>query len=114
RLEQQRDFWKAEFAAEVNVLELPTDYARPSERSHRGSGKSVLLDKTVTDKLKSAGESSGATMFMTVLSIFNILLSKLSNQEDITIGTPVAGRDHADLEGIIGMFVNTLVLRNYP
>ncbi|WP_040497723.1 condensation domain-containing protein, partial [Fulvivirga imtechensis] len=114
RLEQQRDFWKAEFAEEVDVLELPIDHSRPMEKSYDGGNRVFLLSKELTDKLQDAGESSGATMFMTVLSIFNILLSKLSNQEDITIGTPVAGRDHADLEDVIGMFVNTLVLRNYP
>jgi non-ribosomal peptide synthetase component F len=58
------------------------------------------------------GDEAGTTMFMTVLSVFNILLCKLSNQDDVTIGTPVAGRDHSDLENIVGMFSNTLAIRN--
>jgi iturin family lipopeptide synthetase A len=114
RLFAQRDFWKQEFSREVPVLDLPADYARPVVKGYAGSSSSFSFCKEDTRKLRELGEAAGATMFMTVLAVFNILLSKLSNQEDITIGTPVAGRDHADLEGIMGMFVNTLALRNYP
>ncbi|MBA4053913.1 MAG: hypothetical protein C0490_04300, partial [Marivirga sp.] len=106
------EFWKREFKEEVSVLELPTDYLRPQMKSFGGSNRSFLLDKKVTNRLKALGVETGTTMFMMVLSIFNILLSKLSNQEDITIGTSVEGRYQKDLEGIMGMFVNTLVLRN--
>jgi amino acid adenylation domain-containing protein len=114
RLAAQRDFWKQEFSEEVPVLDLPADYARPVVKSYAGSSSSFSLSTEETGKLRALGAEAGATMFMTVLSVLNVLLSKLSNQEDITIGTPVAGRDHADLEGIMGMFVGTLALRNYP
>ncbi|MBA4058275.1 MAG: non-ribosomal peptide synthetase, partial [Marivirga sp.] len=114
RLDAQRQFWKQEFSKEVSVLNLPTDFQRPLVKGYRGGNKTFLLREEEMKRLKALSEAVGATMFMTVLSIFNVLLSKLSNQEDITIGTPVAGRDHADFESIIGMFVNTLALRNFP
>lgn len=114
RLITQRDFWKREFEEEVKLLDLPTDFPRPAIRNHVGNNIDFLLSVEDTDKLQSLSELSGATMFMTVLSIFNVLLSKLSNQTDIAIGTPIAGRDHADLQDILGVFINTLVLRNYP
>jgi iturin family lipopeptide synthetase A len=114
RLAGQRAFWKQEFSESVSVLDLPTDHSRPLVKSYRGSNSSFLLDKEETKQLRALGEEAGATMFMTLLSIFNVLLNKLSAQEDITIGTAVAGRNHADLEGVLGIFINVLALRNYP
>ena len=114
RLDGQRKFWLEEFEVATTALDLPTDFRRPSLRSHEGNTIGFSLSKEETNQLKALGDKSGATMFMTTLSVFNVLLAKLSNQEDIAIGTPVAGREHADLAGIMGMFVNTLVLRNYP
>ena len=114
RLKAQRQFWRDEFAHQVSVLDLPTDRSRPVALSHRGAYQSCLLDQEETNRLKALSQEAGATLYMTMLSVFNVLLSKLSRQEDITIGTPVAGRDHAEVEGVIGMFVNTVVLRNYP
>ncbi|WP_245558481.1 amino acid adenylation domain-containing protein, partial [Fulvivirga imtechensis] len=113
-LEKQRKFWKQEFSEDVSVLNLPTDHPRPLIKSYEGDNSFFFFDKEKTAQLRKLTDESGATLFMTILSIVNIFLSKLGNQEDIAIGTPVAGRDHADLEGIMGMFVNTLVLRNYP
>jgi amino acid adenylation domain-containing protein len=109
-----RDFWMKEFAENVTVLELPTDFQRPRIKDFKGSFVGFELDPVETKKLKLMAEKEGCTMFMILLSAFTILLSKLSNQEDIIIGTPTAGRQHDDLENIIGMFVNTLMLRNYP
>jgi len=114
RIAAQHDFWKKEFAESVSVLSLPTDFARPPVKDYAGGSRNFSFDRETTSKLKSLGDEVGATLFMTMLSLFNVLLSKLSNQEDISVGTPVAGRDHADLEGIMGVFINTLVLRNYP
>jgi amino acid adenylation domain-containing protein len=114
RMANQRDFWKQEFSEEINVFDLPSDFPRPLVRSYAGSNSIFLINKEETGKLKALGEEVGATMFMTILSVFNVLLSKLSNQEDIIVGTATAGRYQADLEGIIGMFVNTLAIRNYP
>ncbi|ELR72269.1 Long-chain-fatty-acid--CoA ligase [Fulvivirga imtechensis AK7] len=113
-LADQRDFWKKEFAEEASVLDLPTDFARPQVKSYAGSSISFTIEEAETKKLKAVGEQLGATMFMTLLAVFNVFLSKLSNQVDITIGTGVAGRNHTDLEDVLGMFVNTLALRNFP
>ncbi|ELR72267.1 Long-chain-fatty-acid--CoA ligase [Fulvivirga imtechensis AK7] len=108
----QREFWKKEFAEEVSILDLPADHSRPLVKSDKGHNVLFTLNKEETENLRKMGDEVGATMFMTVFSVFNILLSKLSGQNDITVGTPVAGRDHADLEEIMGVFVNTLAIRN--
>ncbi len=114
RLLGQRDFWLTQFKDELSVLDYPTDHVRPAIKSHRGGSLSFRLGKTETLGIRRISEEEGSTTFMTLLSIFNILLSKISNQEDIVIGTPIAGRNHSDLESIIGLFVNTLALRNHP
>ncbi|WP_413980782.1 condensation domain-containing protein, partial [Maribacter sp. 2307UL18-2] len=114
RLKAQRGFWLEEFSDDITVLELPTDHPRPLVKGHSGDSVFFSLGTEETSALKSISKDSGSTMFMTVLALFNVLLGKLGNQEDITVGTPVAGRSHADLEGMVGMFVNTLALRNYP
>ncbi|MBA4058535.1 MAG: non-ribosomal peptide synthetase, partial [Marivirga sp.] len=113
-LANQRAFWMHEFSETVGALDLPTDFPRPLMKNYEGNNMSFSLTKEDTEKISAIGEEAGATLFMTILSVFNVLLSKLSNQEDITVGTGIAGRYHADLEGIVGMFVNTLVLRNHP
>jgi amino acid adenylation domain-containing protein len=109
-----KDFWLNEFAEDATVLELPTDAERPLIKVNEGALYNFKLSVEETKLLKQLAENEGSTMFMVMVSIFNIFLSKLSNQEDIVIGTPTAGRQHADLENIIGMFVNTVPLRNYP
>ncbi|HYE55002.1 MAG TPA: amino acid adenylation domain-containing protein [Chitinophagaceae bacterium] len=113
-IEQQKDFWLEEFAEEITTLELPTDFERPLVRKPEGNAVQFHLTVSETKRLKAIAESEGATMFMVLLAVYNILLARLSNQEDVVIGTPTAGRQHADLETIIGMFVNTLPIRNYP
>ncbi|MEQ9308050.1 MAG: condensation domain-containing protein, partial [Balneolaceae bacterium] len=114
RIAIQEKFWLEKFSEPIKVLQLPTDYPRPAIK--KGSGRFIdfHLTKFDFDCLKRLGESKKATTFMTVLSLFNILLRKLSNQDDIVVGTPVAGRDHDDLKHVVGMFVNTLPLRNRP
>ena len=81
-------------------------------KNYKGRTIDFEIDNEKTGRLKSIAESEGVTMFMMVLSIYNLLLSKLSNQEDIAVGIPVTDRPHADLGNVIGMFVNTLVLHN--
>jgi amino acid adenylation domain-containing protein len=109
-----RQFWMNEFAENVTALELPADFHRPRIKDFKGSFVNFELNPFETKQLKLLAEKEGCTMFMILLAAFNILLSKLSNQENIIVGTPTAGRQHDDLENIIGMFVNTLMLRNYP
>jgi tyrocidine synthetase-3 len=113
-LKQQEKYWLKEFEGEIPVLELPTDYPRPVEQSFEGNNVNFEMTEKETQELKAMALTRGSTLFMVLAAVVNILLSKLSGQEEIIIGTPIAGRRHADLEKIIGMFVNTLALRNYP
>jgi len=113
-IKEQAIFWQEEFREEIPVIDLPYDYMRPAVQSFEGGTVDFQLEKKNTGLLKTCASQQGATLFMVLLTVTNIFLSKLSGQEDIVIGTPAAGRRHADLEGIIGMFVNTLALRNYP
>ncbi|MCP5050502.1 MAG: hypothetical protein GY940_25280, partial [bacterium] len=108
----QKSYWLKELAGEIPVLTLPTDYIRPSVKSFDGGHVCFRLEPDQTQLLKDYALAGGATMYMVLLSLYTILLSRLSRQEEIVIGTPVAGRNHSDLENIMGMFVNTLPLRN--
>ncbi|MCP4156333.1 MAG: hypothetical protein GY757_51950, partial [bacterium] len=113
-MNRQEKFWTNLYFDEIPVLILPTDYSRPVIQGFDGNNKSFILNSEETANLKETAKQNETTLYMTILSIFTILLSKLSGQEDIIVGTPTAGRRHADLENIIGMFVNTLAMRNYP
>ncbi len=113
-IKKQEEYWLQVFEGEVPVLNMPTDYQRASIQSFEGDNISFELNKELTDKLKQIAKETGSTMYMVLLSACNVLLSKYSGQEDIIIGSPTAGRPHADLENIMGMFVNTLAMRNYP
>ncbi|HLP46739.1 MAG TPA: amino acid adenylation domain-containing protein, partial [Candidatus Kapabacteria bacterium] len=113
-IKQQEHFWINEFAGEIPVLELPTDYLRPVVQNFEGSRIRFEIDKNITDLLKKLTIETDVTLYILLLSMYTVFLSKLTNQEDIVIGSPIAGRRHADLENIIGMFVNTLAFRNYP
>jgi len=110
----QEEYWKKRFKGEVPVLHLPADYGRPAEQSFEGKAAYFEIGKEETRRLKRLAPAAGATLYMKLLAIFYIWLFKLTGQEDIVVGTPVAGRPHQDLESIIGMFVNTLPLRNSP
>ncbi|NOQ24119.1 MAG: amino acid adenylation domain-containing protein [Bacteroidales bacterium] len=112
KVKDQENYWIRKFEGEIPVLDLPVDYIRPVIQSHEGARVHFALSKEETHFIKSFAKENGLTLYMSVLSIFNILLSKLSGQEDIIIGTPIAGRNHLDLENVVGMFVNTLAIRN--
>jgi tyrocidine synthetase-3 len=113
-LEEQQAYWLKALSGDIPLLNLPTDFVRPAIQSFSGSRFNFFLEKRQTEALKGLSQASDATLFMTLLALFTILLSRLSGQEDIVVGTPIAGRRHADLQPIVGMFVNTLALRNYP
>ncbi|MEN1970719.1 condensation domain-containing protein, partial [Lentibacillus sp. N15] len=112
--EQQENYWLNVFSDSVPVLELPTDYPRPDMQSFEGSHLAFVLDEKITRSLKQLASETGTTLYMLLLSAYNILLHKYTNQSDILVGTPVAGRPHPDVQSMTGMFVNTLVMRNYP
>ncbi|MEN1970683.1 amino acid adenylation domain-containing protein, partial [Lentibacillus sp. N15] len=111
---QQENYWLNVFSDSVPVLELPTDYPRPGMQSFEGSHLAFVLDEEITQSLKQLASETGTTLYMLLLSAYNVLLHKYTNQSDISVGTPVAGRPHPDVQSMIGMFVNTLVMRNYP
>ncbi|HLP44691.1 MAG TPA: amino acid adenylation domain-containing protein, partial [Candidatus Kapabacteria bacterium] len=113
-IKRQEAFWLNEFAGEIPVLELPVDYPRPAIQNFEGNRIQFEIDKESTVVLKDLTLKTGATLYMLLLALYTIFLSKLTNQEDIVTGSPIAGRKHPDLKKIIGMFVNTLALRNYP
>lgn len=113
-LEKEEEFWFNNLQGELPVLNLPTDFPRPVERDYRGGIKQRYLSPELTQRIRELASAEGVTNYMFLLAAFNIFLNKYTNQEDILVGTPIAGRPHADLENIIGMFVNTLVMRNYP
>jgi|GEM_PF-397272 len=114
RMSKQEAYWLEQLGGELPILELPTDYARPPVRSFSGGTLSFAIDSRQADGLKRLGSQAGATLFMVLLAAYTTLLSKYSGQEDMIVGTPIAGRPHADLQPMIGMFAGTLALRSYP
>jgi non-ribosomal peptide synthetase component F len=102
------------FDGVLPILSMPSDYVRPAVRSFEGDRLSLKLGKELTGELNNLASQSGTTLYMVLLAAYNVLLAKHTGQEDIIVGTPIAGRPHADLENLVGMFVNTLAMRNYP
>ena len=104
-------YWKQQLADAPPLLELPTDRPRPSVQTFRGWCFSFQLDAKLTASLKELSQKSGTTLFMTLMAAYATLLFRYSGQEDILLGTPIASRNHQNIEGLIGFFVNTLVMR---
>jgi amino acid adenylation domain-containing protein len=109
-LDAQLDYWTGQLAG-VRPLELPTDRPRPLVASQRGGERSTTLPRATVDAARALGRREGATLYMTLLAVFQVLLHRYSGQEDIAVGSPIAGRSRPELEGLIGFFVNTLVMR---
>ncbi len=110
-LEAQLSYWKQQLTSCSPVLELPTDRPRPPVMTFAGKKQDLALPKALTNALKTLSQKEGATLFMTLLAAFQILLYRYSGQSDIIVGSPIAGRNRAETEKLIGFFVNTLVLR---
>ncbi|MFE7120746.1 amino acid adenylation domain-containing protein [Streptomyces sp. NPDC057654] len=104
-------YWKSALAAAPALLEVPADRPRPAEQDYRGGSVRLDFGAELTDALKKLGRRNGSTLYMTVLAGWALTLSRLSGQDDVVIGTPVANRRRSELEGLIGFFVNTLALR---
>ncbi|NOQ28301.1 MAG: amino acid adenylation domain-containing protein, partial [Bacteroidales bacterium] len=111
-IKDQEQYWLNKFEGEIPVLNLPNDYVRPLMQSHEGATVSFVLSKEETKGIKIFTKENDLTLYMSLLSVFSILLSKLSGQDDIVVGTPIAGRNHVDLENIVGIFINTLSIPN--
>ena len=110
-LEAQLSYWKKQLAGAPPSLELPTDRPRPAVQTFHGARQSLVLPKSLTEALKGLSRREGVTLFMTLLAAFKVLLCRYTGQEDIVVGTPIAGRNRAEIEPLIGFFINTLVLR---
>ncbi|UHA73129.1 amino acid adenylation domain-containing protein [Paenibacillus sp. 481] len=114
QFKQQASDWLDVFKGELPVLEMPTDFVRPAVQSFEGRTFDFTIGTTSYEGLKRIAEQTGTTLYMVLLAVYTTFLHKYTGQEDVIVGTPIAGRAHADLEPMIGMFVNTLALRNYP
>ena len=111
-LEKQLSYWREQLGGELPVLDLLTDRPRPPMQTYRGSTVRLELSLEITERLKQICRESEATLFMTLIAGFNMLLWRYSRQNDILVGIPIANRNRTEIEGIIGFFVNTLVLRS--
>ncbi|HEX6372561.1 MAG TPA: amino acid adenylation domain-containing protein, partial [Longimicrobium sp.] len=110
-LQAQADYWTQTLAGAPELLELPTDHPRPAQMDHVGALVRMELDEAVTAGLKALSRRHGTSLFMTLLAGWAVVLSRLSGQDDVVIGSPVANRGRREIEGLIGLFVNTLALR---
>ena len=111
RLAVQGAYWASRLKDAPAFLELPTDRSRPAHQRYDGGLVAVALDEELTARLKALGRRCGATLFMTVLAGWALLLSRLSGHTEVVVGTPTANRGQGEIEGLIGFFVNTLALR---
>ena len=110
-LQRQLDFWKRHLEGAPPVLELPTDKPRPAIQTFNGTVARMAIPSEVLQHVRALSKKENATVFMTVLAAFYVLLHRYSGQDDIVVGTPIAGRSRSELENLIGFFVNTLALR---
>ncbi|WP_122835760.1 non-ribosomal peptide synthetase, partial [Burkholderia pseudomallei] len=111
QLEKQGAFWQTNLSGAPTLLELPTDRPRPPKQSHAGASIEVKLGAALSERVKRLSQRHGVTPYMTLLSSWAAVLSRLSGQEEVVIGSPVAGRNRTEVEPLIGFFVNTLALR---
>src|SRR5207245_1627454 len=109
-LEAQLAYWRERLAS-LEPLQLPTDHPRPSVQSSRGARQVLHLSVSLQQQLQALSRQEGVTLFMTLLAGWLLVLQRYSGQSDLAVGTPIANRSQAELEGLLGFFVNTLVLR---
>ncbi|MCP4219760.1 MAG: amino acid adenylation domain-containing protein, partial [bacterium] len=113
-IDTQLNFQLELFSGDIPVLDLPTDYPRPQTLAFEGDTFGFEIEEDLAGPFSKYTEAAGATLYMNLLTIFNILLFKYTGQNDIIVGTGIMGRPHPDLQKVIGMFVNSLGMRNYP
>jgi len=111
---EQETYWLRQLSGELPVPDILTDFPRPRVQDFEGERIHFILERDLSDRLNALGRAAGATLFMVLLAALNVLFYRYTGQEDIVIGTTVAGREHPDLENIVGVFIETLALRNYP
>jgi len=110
-LTRQLEFWRAALAGAPADTRLPTDRSRPPRQTYHGNRLTRVMPADLTAALKSLAADHSCTLFMVMFAAYNILLSRYTGQDDICVGSPIAGRRRTELEGLVGLFVNTLVLR---
>ncbi len=110
-LESQLNYWQQQLSGNLPILELPTDRLRPRVQTYQGAIKTFILSPELTASITSFAQKEAVTLFMTLLTAFKVLLCRYSGQEDVIVGTPIAGRNRREIEGLMGFFVNTLALR---
>jgi amino acid adenylation domain-containing protein len=110
-LQDQLAYWKRQLEGAPALLELPTDYPRPSVQGFTGTAEHCILGTELLNRLKAFSQREGATLFMTLLASFQAVLARYTSEEDIVVGTPIAGRTRPELEPLIGDFVNMLAIR---
>ena len=111
-LESQLAYWKQQLGGNLPVLNLPTDYPRPPVSTFRGARQTLVLPEVLRGGIKELSQQEGVTLFMILLAAFKTLLFRYTHQDDILVGSPIANRNLAEIQGMIGFFVNTLVLRS--
>jgi len=110
-LENELSYWRDRLHDPVACIDLPTDRPRPAVQTYRGAAHTLTIPGDLADQIRQLSRREGATLFMVLLAAFKVLLHRYSGQNDILVGTPIANRDRAELESLIGFFLNTLVLR---
>ena len=110
-LDRQLNYWQEKLAGLTPVLELPTDYPRPPVQTFQGGVECFQVDRDLTQRLKQLSQQSEATLFMTLLAAFLVLISRYSGQLDLVVGSPIANRNSKSVEQLMGFFANTLALR---
>ena len=111
-LERELDYWRTRLAGAPAMLELPADRPRPATPSQKGAWETELFPRALLDALEKLARDNGSTLYMVLLTAFNALLYRYTRQQDLVVGTPVAGRLHTETEALIGLFVNSVVIRS--
>ncbi|WP_143693342.1 condensation domain-containing protein, partial [Vibrio mangrovi] len=110
-LQQQQQYWSEQLRDIPDCLTLPTDRPRPAHQDYHGASLPVSLSCELTEQLRQLSQHNGCTLYMTLLAGWSAVMSRLSHQDDVVIGSPVAGRTRTEVEGLIGMFVNSMAMR---
>ncbi|MEH2000613.1 MAG: condensation domain-containing protein [Nostoc sp.] len=110
-LHTQLDYWKRQLSGNLSILQLTTDKPRPAIQTFTGKKQFLAFPKALSEAVKGLNQREGVTQFMTLIAVFKTLLYCYTNQQEILVGSPVAGRTRAETQGLIGFFINTLVLR---
>ncbi len=111
RMQKQLDYWQRQLSGAPAVSSLPTDHSRPPTQTHRGQNITFTIPNDLLEEIKNLSRAAGTTLFMTLLGAWQVLLARYTGQFDVSVGSPIAGRNNSEAEQLIGFFINTLVMR---